>query len=366
MSFSSFDWPGPWDLELLADASRQMMISEGQTDGLLFSPWGCSVPDSTRGCQITDWTLEAGVSAPRLAVRHSCLPEEGAEKVTTILAPLSEDSRGEVLSATSLPLHHKKGQNLTAQCTRPPPGTTVMVSVRERCWADEGDQAFSPGGCQGHGEGTEEGASISPTQAPGMGVDGTADLVPGRSPSRPQGGWQGAAGCDLQGDKLFIQPGRARSEAPRAVCTPRLHLTCKPDRCLAAWSLPSLHPHLPWCAVWTNKPGTSYLGRGVDPGPLRSWEPHLAGAVSSGPAPGAASGGHAAVSAYTVIWGWKYTNETRWKAVHGPPWEIKSHSQENPLWLQDFTSPQTQTTRFLTDRIPWMLQFGDSFRLNID
>lgn len=51
------------------------------------------------------------MSAPRLAVRHSCFPEEGAEKVTTILAPLSEDSRGEVPSATSLPLHHEKGQN---------------------------------------------------------------------------------------------------------------------------------------------------------------------------------------------------------------------------------------------------------------
>ena len=57
------------------------------------------------------------MSAPRPAVRQFCLPEEGAEKVPTILAPLSEDSQGEVPSATSFSLHHEKGQN--PECPMP-------------------------------------------------------------------------------------------------------------------------------------------------------------------------------------------------------------------------------------------------------
>lgn len=117
-----------------------------------------------------------------------------------------------------------------------------MVSVRERSWADKGDKPFSPGGWGGKIGGVQ--ASVPPKH---RGWEWMGQQIWSQEGARPA---PREADREQQGviskatSRLFSLHMLGLKHLGQ-LCTPRLHLTCKPDRRQAAWSLPSLCSHLP-------------------------------------------------------------------------------------------------------------------------
>lgn len=102
-------------------------------------------------------------------------------------------------------------------------------------------QALRP---RGMGKEDRRGASISPAQAPGMGVDGSAEPQGGARPAPREADREQQGVISKATSHLFSLHVLGLKHLGQ-LCTPRLHLTCKPDRRQAAWSLPSLCSHLP-------------------------------------------------------------------------------------------------------------------------
>ena len=78
-----------------------------------------------------------------------------------ILAPLSEDIQGGVPSATSLPLHHEKGQNPQCPMHTATSWDHTHDHSQQRCWEDKGD-CPSQEDARAVGRGERRGTRISP------------------------------------------------------------------------------------------------------------------------------------------------------------------------------------------------------------
>lgn len=141
----------------------------------------------------------------------------------------------------------RRDRTLSAQCTRPSPGTTLTITVSKGAGQTRGTALprRMPGPWGGARGGAR--ASVSPEH---RGWERVGQQTWSQEGARPgpreadreqQDVISKATGCLFSLDVL----GPKHLRHVCQVCTPRLHLTSKPDRRQAEWSLPSLRSHLP-------------------------------------------------------------------------------------------------------------------------